>query len=98
MCMWNEFVKTQFLLQTECTQVKPALISLLGYKSPGLHRKGAGKKKGSFPLALEGNPPRSELRQAGRDCRQAVCADAVSAVPFLRLRGGLQFAVLLVLI
>lgn len=53
---------------------------------------------GSFPLALQGNSSRSELRHAGRDCGQAVCADAVSAVPFLWLRGGLQFAVLLVLI
>ena len=61
---------------------------------------GKGKEggRGSFPLALQGKSSRSELRQPGRDCGQAVCADAVSAVPFLWLRGGLQFAGLLVLI
>lgn len=61
---------------------------------------GSGEEggRGSFPRALQGSSSRSELRQAGRGCGQAVCADAVSAVPFLWLRGGLQFAGLLVLI
>lgn len=69
------------------------LLMVLGNKSCS---EGGGRKEGEFPSCSSRRPGKVGARPAGGGRGQAACADAASAVPCPRLRGGLQLAALLI--